>query len=89
MNSQGWQSVALYFGFFLLVFYLLVILPRKKQEKKHKNMMEELKRGDRVVTIGGIKGEISQVKEETITVKVSDNTDIVFVKKAIAYKEED
>ena len=89
MNTQGWQTVALYFGFFLLVFYLLVVMPRKKQEKKHKKIQEELKRGDKVVTIGGIKGEISKLNEETMTLKVSDNTEIVFVRKALAFKEEE
>lgn len=79
----------MYFGVFLLIFYLLVVLPRKRQEKKHKNMMEDLKKGDRIVTIGGIKGEISQVKDDTLTIKVSENTEIVFVKKAIAFKEEE
>ncbi len=89
MNTQGWQTVALYFGFFLLVFYLLVVLPRKRQEKKHKKIMDDLKKGDKVVTIGGIKGEISKLNDETMTLKVSDNTEIVFVRKALAYKEED
>lgn len=89
MNTQGWQTVALYFGFFLLVFYLLVVLPRKRQEKKHKKIMDDLKKGDKVVTIGGIKGEISKLNDETMTLKVSDSTEIVFVRKALAYKEED
>jgi preprotein translocase subunit YajC len=89
VNTQGWQTVALYFGFFLLVFYLLVVLPRKRQEKKHKKIMDDLKKGDKVVTIGGIKGEISKLNDETMTLKVSDNTEIVFVRKALAYKEED
>jgi len=89
VNTQGWQTVALYFGFFLLVFYLLVVLPRKRQEKKHKKIMDDLKKGDKVVTIGGIKGEISKLNDETMTLKVSDSTEIVFVSKALAYKEED
>ncbi|MEN6390572.1 MAG: preprotein translocase subunit YajC [Syntrophomonas sp.] len=89
MNTQGWQTVALYFGFFLLIFYLLVVMPRKRQEKKHKKVLDELKRGDKVVTIGGIKGEISKLGDDTMTLKVSDNTEIVFVRKALAYKEED
>jgi preprotein translocase subunit YajC len=89
VNTQGWQTVALYFGFFLLVFYLLVVLPRKRQEKKHKKIMDDLKKGDKVVTIGGIKGEISKLNDETMTLKVSDSTEIVFVRKALAYKEED
>jgi preprotein translocase subunit YajC len=62
-------------------------MPRKKQEKKHQELVEALKRGDKVITIGGIKGEISKVKEETVMLKVGENTEIEMLKKAIAYKD--
>lgn len=88
-TQQGWVTVALYFGVFLVIFYVFIIMPRKKQEKKHDSVLESLKRGDKIVTIGGIRGEISKVKEDTIMVKVADNTDIEFVKKAISHKIED
>ena len=88
-TQQGWVNVAIYFGVFLVIFYLFIIMPRKKQEKKHDSVLESLKRGDKIVTIGGIRGEISKVKEDTIMVKVADNTDIEFVKKAISHKIED
>lgn len=88
-GSQGWLTVAVYFGVFILIFYLFIILPRKKQDKKHDAVLESLKRGDKVVSIGGIRGEVSKVKEDTIVVKVADNTEIEFVKKAISHKIED
>ena len=87
--QQGWITVAIYFGVFLLIFYFFIIMPRKKQEKKHDEVLGSLKRGDKIVTIGGIRGEISKVKEDTIVVKVADNTDSEFVKKAISQKIED
>ncbi|WP_061213407.1 preprotein translocase subunit YajC [Syntrophomonas wolfei] len=83
------MTIAIYFGLFLAIFYFFLILPRKKQEKKHKIMVEELKKGDRVVTIGGIRGEIGRVKEDTIMLKVADNMEIEMVKKAVAYKVEE
>lgn len=92
MPTQGsaeWMTIAIYFGVILAVFYFLLVLPRKKQEKKHKTMLGELKKGDRVVTIGGIRGEISRVKEDTIMLKVAENMEIEMVKKAVAYKVED
>ncbi len=87
-GSQGWLTVAIYFGVFLLIFYVFIILPRKKQDKKQAAILESLKRGDKVVSIGGIRGEISKVKEETVMVKVADNTEIEFLKKAISHKIE-
>lgn len=88
-GQPGWLTVAIYFGVFLLIFYLFIILPRKKQDKQHEAVLESLKRGDKVVSIGGIRGEISKVKEDTIMVKVAENTEIEFLKKAISHKIED
>jgi len=88
-QQPSWMPVAIYFGIFLAVFWVFIILPRRKQEKKHKEMLANLKRGDKVVTIGGLRGEVARIKEDTITIKVNENTEIDFVKKAIAYLIED
>ncbi len=85
-NSSAWVTFAIYFAFFVGVFYIFIIMPRKKQEKKHKEMMETLRRGEKVVTIGGIRGEVSRIKEDTVTLKVNENIEIEFLKSAIAYK---
>lgn len=88
-QQQGWLNVAIYFGIFLVFFYVFIIMPRKKQEKKHKAILENIKRGDKVVTIGGVRGEISKVKDDAVFIKTGENTEIEFVKHAIAYKVED
>lgn len=72
-----------------MLFYVLLVLPRKKQEKKHKNMLEELKKGDRIITIGGIKGQITQVKEKGFVLKVSENSEIEVIKRAVAMRDEE
>ena len=84
-QQQSWVTIAVYFGIFLIIFYLLVVLPRKKQEKKHNEVINNLKRGDKVVTIGGIRGEVVRIKDETVVIKVSENSEIEFIKNAIAY----
>lgn len=88
-QQQSWLTIAIYFGFFLVVFYGFIILPRKKQEKKHKEILANLKRGDKVVTIGGMRGEIAKVKEDTVMIKINDSTELEFIKNAVAYKVED
>lgn len=88
-NTQGWISMLIYLGAFIAIFYFFLIMPRKKEEKKHKALMEDLKKGDRVVSIGGIKGTIARVKDETIMLKVNENNEIELLKKAIAYRVED
>lgn len=88
-QQQGWLTFAIYFGIFLVFFYMFIIMPRKKQEKKHKEVLESLKRGDKVVTIGGIRGEITKVKEDVVLIKTTESTEIEFVKHAVAYKVEE
>lgn len=88
-SQQGWLMTAIWFGAFLLIFYVFIVMPRKKQEKKHDAVLDSLKRGDKVVSIGGIRGEISKVKDDTVMVKVAENTEIEFLRKAISHKIED
>lgn len=72
------------FGLIILIFYFLIIRPQKKREKETKNMLASMKKGDKIVTIGGIRGTIASVKETTVVVKVDDNARIEFSKNAIA-----
>lgn len=87
--GQEWVSMLVYLGAFIAIFYFFLVMPRKKEEKKHKSLLESLKRGDKVVSIGGIKGTVSGVKDNTVMLIVSDNTEIELLKKAIAYRVED
>lgn len=53
------------FGLIFLIFYFLIIRPQQKQRKSHEEALRNLKRGDRVVTTGGIIGEVIHIKETT------------------------
>ena len=53
-----------------VVFYFMLIRPQRKKDKKVKEMLDNLKHGDRVTTIGGIYGTIMAIKDETITLAV-------------------
>jgi preprotein translocase subunit YajC len=70
---------ALIFG----VFYFLVIMPAKKQQKKKESMIAALKKGDKVVTTGGIFGTVATVEDQTVLLKISENTKIRISKSAI------
>lgn len=54
------------------IFYFLVIRPQQNQVKKHKEMLSALKKGDKIVTNGGLIGEIVKVDEDSIKVKLND-----------------
>ena len=70
------------------IFWFFLIRPQQKQKKEHQNMLDNLAVGDKIVTIGGIKGKVIKLKEDNVRVRVSSNVDIDFVKSAISRVEE-
>ena len=72
------------FGLIILIFYFLIIRPQKKRDKEARDMLAAMKKGDKIVTIGGIRGTVAVVKDNTVIVKVDDNTRIEFSKNAIS-----
>ncbi len=72
------------FGLIILIFYFFIIRPQNKKQKETEKMLNALKKGDKVITVGGIHGVVSSTKEKTVIVKVDDNTKIEFSRNAIA-----
>lgn len=83
-GGSSMVSTIVMFAAIILVFYFLIIRPQRKRDKEAKDMMANLKKGDKIVTIGGIRGTVAVVKENTVIVKVDDNARIEFTKTAIA-----
>ena len=68
-----------------VVFYFLLIRPQQKKLKDHKKMISDLKKGDRVVTQGGIIGTIHYVNDDgTLSVEIADNVNVKVAKGMIA-----
>lgn len=73
----------------VVVFYFMLIRPQKKKDKQVKAMLDALKPGDRVTTIGGIYGTISSIKDDLITLAVGQSkTEMVFARWAIRNVDE-
>jgi len=70
------------------VFYFLIIRPQRKRQGEHQRLVEELQRGDRVITIGGIYGEIESVGEYDVVLKVEDGSKLKFLKNSIMGKQQ-
>jgi preprotein translocase subunit YajC len=66
------------FPFILIfgIFYFLIIRPQQKQRKTHAKFLEELKRGDEVVTSSGIIGTVSSISDKIVTVEIAENVKI-------------
>lgn len=57
---------------FLAIIYFLLILPQRREQKRHREMVASLQRGDQVVTLGGLVGEIISLREDQVTLKTGD-----------------
>ena len=75
-------------GLMVLIFYFFMIRPQMKKQKELKNFRENLKAGDKVVTIGGIHGKILEVADTTVLIQ-AEGTKLRFDKSAIAQSSED
>ena len=82
-SSQTLMSIVP-FVLIIAIFYFFIIRPQNKKQKETQKMIDALKKGDKVVTIGGIHGIVSQTKEKTVIVKVDEGTKIEFNRSAIA-----
>lgn len=74
----------LFMGGFILIFYFFMMRPQQKKAKEQKAFKEELKKGDKVITIGGIHGKVVDSKENTLTIQVDSNTKIKIEKSAVS-----
>ncbi len=69
---------------FIAFFYFFIVRPQNKRKKEMEKLLNALKSGDKVVTIGGAHGKVVRVKDDTVTIKVDDKAEITFDKNAIA-----
>ena len=80
------QTIILMFALIAVSFYFIVLRPQKKEQDSRKKLLEQLKKGDEVVTIGGIFGTVVETDNEqnSVTLEVAKNIRIRFLKSAIA-----
>ena len=68
----------------VVIFYFLLYRPQKKQQKQRQVLLNSLKKGQKVLTVGGIYGEIVSLTEDTAVLKVSEKVEMKFARTAIA-----
>jgi preprotein translocase subunit YajC len=70
------------------IFYFLIIRPQQKQQKAHREMLEGLAKGDKIVTTGGLIAEIVKTEEDFIKIKLNEDTIVRLDRAYVAKKEE-
>jgi len=86
-SSPGGQSFygnLLLIGGIILIFYFFMIRPQQKRQKDQKKFLEEIKKGDSVVTVGGIHGRIVSIEGDTIILEVEKGGKIKFDKSSVS-----
>jgi preprotein translocase subunit YajC len=81
-------TIIIFLVLIFAIFYFLMIRPQRKRQKEQRELMEGLQRGDRVITVGGIYGQIESLTEDSVVLKVESGTTIRVSRGSIAGKRE-
>jgi len=82
-GSGAVMTQLLFFAAIFAIFYFLLIRPQQKQKKDREVMLNAVKKGDRVVTTGGLHGTVVGLNEQTVTLKVADSVKLDFDRTAL------
>ncbi len=77
-------TIIIFLVLIFAVFYFLMIRPQRKRQKEHEQMTQQLKRGDRVITAGGIYGQIESISEDSMVLKVESGATIRVARGSVA-----
>ena len=84
LQAGGGSSQFIMLGAMIVIFYMFFIRPQQKKQKKQKNFVNEMKKGDTVVTMGGIHGKVTEVTDVTITIDVDRGTKLTIEKSSVS-----
>lgn len=84
--TQGTTLIGALLPFILMfaIFYFLLIRPQQKQQKARQAMLDSLKKGNKVITIGGIYGEITDIKDDQLILRIADKVEIKTTRGAVS-----
>jgi preprotein translocase subunit YajC len=83
-QSNGGVTQIIMFGLIFVVFYFFMIRPQMKKAKEEKNFKESVKKGDRVITIGGIHGKIIEIENNILILEIDNGVRVKCEKSAIS-----
>ena len=72
------------FALIIVVFYLLLIRPQQKKQREHEKMLKEIKKGDQVITSGGMHGTVVSLTDDLVVLRIADNVKVTFSRNVIA-----
>ncbi|MCG8322182.1 MAG: preprotein translocase subunit YajC [Cytophagales bacterium] len=85
-GPNAWMGNAILFGGIILIFYFFMLRPQQKKQKDQKNFLETVKKGDNVVTIGGMHGKVFAIEKDFVIIEVDKGAKIKFDKSSISFE---
>jgi len=82
-GGGGMVSTLIFFALIFVIFYFMILRPQQKRAKERQKMLDSLKKGDKVVTSGGMHGKIVNVDDKTVLLDVGDNLKLKFDRSAV------
>jgi preprotein translocase subunit YajC len=83
-EGPGLMSNIILFGSIILIFYFMIIRPQQKRTKERQKLIESMKKGDKVITSGGMYGTVAGLDEKTVLVEIADKIKVKLDRSAIA-----
>jgi preprotein translocase subunit YajC len=83
-EGPGLMSNVILFGSIILIFYFMIIRPQQKRAKERQKLIESMKKGDKVITSGGMYGTVAGLDEKTVLVEIADKIKVKLDRSAIA-----
>ena len=89
-GEGGGMAMIIWLGLIFVMMYFLLIRPQRKRQKEHAKLLGDLKKGDRIVTTGGMFGTIFAIDEEKgrVILRINEETKLEFLKSSVAGKVE-
>jgi preprotein translocase subunit YajC len=75
-GGGGLVTTLIMFGMIFFIFYFMIIRPQQKRQKEREKLLNSLKKGDKVITAGGLHGTIIAIEDKTVIVQVADNVKV-------------
>lgn len=83
-GGGGGMMTFVMLGAMILIFWMFILRPQQKKQKERQKLLESVKKGDKVVTIGGVYGTVVGVEEKTLLVQIADNVKVKYDKSAVS-----
>lgn len=72
------------FALIILIFYFMILRPQQKRQKDRQKLLESVKKGDKIVTVGGMHGTVIGVEEKSVLVQVAEGVKLKFERSAVS-----